>query len=210
MLKSFSMRVSEVAQGSERQRALVLASSAALHALGIAALFYHLPAHVISTRLPGSEHGTQLVLTYIPGRAAAGMSVPAVKTVARLSRPKLAMPAPAPPSPGTPAEAAPQPDSSQGNDGLGQGDLTIALMQFFPDPKPDLSQLPPGTAGDVILYAVIGADGRIERLTLTRGLGHGIDQSVIATVEQWTFHPATRNGKAVPSEQEFHFHYEKS
>ena len=210
MLESFSMSVPRAAKAAERTPAGIAALSVALHGLLMAALVFRLPVHVTATRLPGSDHGSHLVLTFVPGRATAAAGVPAQRTVARLAKPKLSLGARAASSPGHTAEAAPQPDSSQGNAGRGEGDITIALMQFIPDPKPDLSALPPGTRGDVILYAVIGADGRIEHLTLTRGLGYGVDQTVIATVEQWTFHPATRNGKPVPSEQEFHFHYEKS
>ena len=193
--------------GRWRSRAVV--SSVALHGLLLAALLDRGGPRVVPMRLPGSLHGSHLTLTYIPGRASAAAPVPAKRAVARLSPPKLLFAAPAAGLSGHAAEPSPRPASFQGNDGLGEGDITIALMQFFPDPKPDLSQLPSGTRGDVILYAVIGADGRIEHLTLTKGLGHGIDESVIATVEKWTFHPALRNGKPVPSEQEFHFHYER-
>jgi protein TonB len=43
-----------------------------------------------------------------------------------------------------------------------------------------------------------------------KGLGQPIDDVVIATVKQWSFAPATRNGVPIPSEQELHFHYERS
>jgi protein TonB len=45
---------------------------------------------------------------------------------------------------------------------------------------------------------------------MTSGLGPAIDENVIATVQQWTFHPATKDGQPVASEQELHFHYEKA
>ena len=61
----------------------------------------------------------------------------------------------------------------------------------------------------MILNATIGEDGRIRQLRLMQGLGHGVDESVIATVQQWTYHPATRDGKPIASEQEIHFHYER-
>jgi protein TonB len=109
---------------------------------------------------------------------------------------------------------APSSQSSQqtpgsGVDALGEGDISIALMQFFPDPKPDLTRLPHGSRGDVVLEAVIDADGRIAQLTVKQGVGYGVDESVIATVEQWTFHPAMRDGKPIASQQELHFHYER-
>jgi protein TonB len=93
--------------------------------------------------------------------------------------------------------------------GLGEGDITIALQTFFPYPKPDLSGLPHGTKGDVILDAVIDEHGKIAQLTLLKGLGSPIDQTVIATVQSWSYTPAMKNGVPVSSEQELHFHYER-
>jgi protein TonB len=109
-----------------------------------------------------------------------------------------------------PTPAVMRPDSTPGNDALGEGDVNIALLAVFPTPHPDLSQLPHGTRGDVVLDVEIDETGRICQLKLARGLGHGVDESVIATVQQWSFHPATRNGKPVASEQELLFHYERS
>jgi protein TonB len=108
----------------------------------------------------------------------------------------------------SPASASP--DSTTGNDAFGSGDVNIALLSFFPVPKPDLTQLPHGTRGDVVIDVVIDASGKIVQLKMTKGLGHGVDEAVLATVQQWTFHPATRNGQPVASEQELLFHYERS
>jgi protein TonB len=93
--------------------------------------------------------------------------------------------------------------------GLGEGDITIALQTYFPYPKPDLSGLPHGTKGDVVLDAVIDEHGKIAQLTLLKGLGSPIDESVIATVQSWSYTPAMKNGVPVTSEQELHFHYER-
>jgi protein TonB len=56
---------------------------------------------------------------------------------------------------------------------------------------------------------VIDDTGKVARAKARRGMGHGIDEVVVATVEQWVFYPAMRNGRAVASEQELHFHYER-
>lgn len=98
---------------------------------------------------------------------------------------------------------------SSARSGLGEGDITIALQSYFPYPKPDLSSLPHGAKGDVILNAVIDEHGKIAQLTLLKGLGSPIDESVIATVQQWSYTPAMKNGVPVSSEQELHFHYER-
>ena len=93
--------------------------------------------------------------------------------------------------------------------GLGEGEISLALEKYFPYPRPDLSALPHGTRGDVILDAVVGADGKIAELTLVQGLGPAIDNVVIATVKEWSYTPATRHGVPVASKQELHFHYER-
>ena len=94
--------------------------------------------------------------------------------------------------------------------GIGEGEIRIALEKYFPYPKPDLSTLPHGTRGDVILDAVVDQDGKISDLRVVQGLGPAIDDVVIATVRQWSYIPATKDGVPVPSKQELHFHYERS
>ena len=61
----------------------------------------------------------------------------------------------------------------------------------------------------MILDAVIDDHGKITQLTLVKGLGSPVDETVIATVQQWTYTPAMKNGVPVASEQELHFHYER-
>jgi protein TonB len=40
-------------------------------------------------------------------------------------------------------------------------------------------------------------------------MGAGIDQTILATIQTWTFKPATKDGVAVSSQQELLFHYER-
>jgi periplasmic protein TonB len=191
--------------------------SVTVHLLVLTALIHHSKPWIAPIRLPGTEHGSNLILAYLPGRAPAQSTTATPKTTPQLAESKS--PLPTPPkaktkpttaSPNTNSPVSAQPDSTAGADALGSGNIDIALASFFPTPKPDLSSLPHGTKGDVILDIVIDATGKISDLKITSGLGHGIDETVIATVQQWTFHPATRNGEPVASEQELHFHYEKS
>jgi periplasmic protein TonB len=185
--------------------------------LVLAALIHQRAAWIAPIRLPGSEHGSNLMITYLPGRAPIQASTPNPKTQPQLAIAKT--PLPTPPihkletnttSPNTNSPASPNPDSTTGADSLGAGNINIARASFFPTPKPDLSVLPRGAKGDVILDVVIDTAGKIADIKITSGLGHGIDETVIATVQQWTFHPATRDGQPIASEQELHFHYEKS
>ncbi|WP_158793285.1 energy transducer TonB [Granulicella sp. L60] len=192
-------------------------ASVVLHLLLIGLLIHKGASWIAPIRLPGSEHGSNLILTYLPGRAPLQASAPNPKTPPKHASSTTPLPTSlaktvttAAASPNTSSPTSAQPDSAAGADALGSGNINIALASFFPTPQPDLSALPRGTKGDVILDIVIDTAGKIADIKMTRGLGHGVDESVIATVQQWTFHPATKDGQPVASEQELHFHYEKA
>ncbi len=193
------------------------AASCVLHLLLLGVLVHQSRSWIAPIRLPGNEHGTNLMVTYLPGRAPVQASTPNTKTEPKQTATNTPLPTPPtqklkpdPASPNTNSPASPNPDSTTGADSLGEGNINIALATYFPTPKPDLSVLAHGTKGDVILDVVIDTTGKIADIKMTSGLGHGIDETVIATVQQWTFHPATRDGQPVASEQELHFHYEKA
>ena len=162
-------------------------------------------------RLPGTRTGLQLLTYYAPGSRPTN---PGDRTAKAAIKPHSA-PLSSRPTPVPPAAAmaeTPHADTGSGSaaeSSQGDGDINIALQKFFPHPAPDLSSLPRGAKGDVILDALIDRQGRIARLTLLQGLGAPIDDQVIAVVREWVYTPATRNGSPVPSEQELHFHYER-
>lgn len=205
----------EVGRSAERIGVRV-AASVAVHAvaIGLIALALHArPAWVAPYRLPGNPHGSNFVVAYLPDRApeqSAAATKAAVKPVPLTPKPSpLAKTAKAVAPAAENTKASPDPNATTGADALGSGNITIALTSYFPPPKPDLTVLPHGTHGDVVLRVVIGVDGKIADLKMVSGLGHGVDETVIATVEQWVFHPALSNGRPVASEQELHFHYER-
>jgi periplasmic protein TonB len=193
-----------------------VAASVTAHALLLAAILYHGPVHIAPVTLPGTDHGHNLLLTYLPGTTSAQSTVANPKSKPQPTEHNIAHQIP--PQQKTNAVVAPKQYSTEtakttstaGNDALGSGNIDIAQVSYFPRPQPSLAALPRGTKGDVILEVVIDETGKISDLKLTSGLGHGIDEAVIATVQQWTFHPATQNGHPVASEQELHFHYEKA
>ena len=161
-------------------------------------------------RLPGTAQGITLLTYYSPGSSRPVVSESQHRSQAKTKPAPAIHPAPSQPQP-VQAQAT-QTEAGVGTSvqsGLGEGDVTIALQSYFPYPKPDLSALPHGTKGDVILNAVIDESGKITELTLLKGLGPAIDESVIATVQQWRYTPAMRRGVPVVSEQELHFHYER-
>jgi protein TonB len=165
--------------------------SVALHVLVLAALTYQ-----VGTVVAPPHRLTALVLTpFAPGHSAAAPPKPRIKRPKE--QPKLAMKEPDPPPP-------------SGGDPSGEADVTVALANFFPDPKPDLSALPHGTRGDVVLEIVIDEEGKVVDAQVDQGLGHGVDEAVMAVVQTWTFYPATRADKAVPSKQQLLFHFERA
>jgi protein TonB len=184
--------------------------SLAVHAavfLVFALLAYRTP-RIAPFRLPGTAKGLTLLTYYSPGSSkpsATDATVHSKRTKSARTESRKDVDTPTPPAP-------PRADAGTGNtteSGLGEGDIRIAMLQHFPYPHPDLSALAHGTRGDVILDAVIDEHGRITGLTLLKGLDPSVDQAVIATVRQWLFTPATKDGVPVVSEQEFHFHYER-
>ena len=93
-------------------------------------------------------------------------------------------------------------------DGLASGDeVKPALPVAFQDLKIPRSELPSGIQGDVIVEITIDAQGTVVEERLLQGLGHGVDDRVIAVLRDWRFHPATRNGVAIPSKHDVHFHF---
>jgi protein TonB len=196
--------------GPARHPNRVVSMSLAFHGLLLALLlgvFGH-RARLVPYRLPGTAQGTRLLTYYAPGSPHSASAEVAVKPQ-MAPAPSLvhALPAPKPqPAPATPAEHG---SGDAAESGSGEGDIAIALQKFFPYPAVDLSGLPDHASGDVILNAVIDPDGKVADLTLLHGLGDPIDSTVIATVKQWTYTPARKNGVPVASEQELHFHFER-
>ena len=53
--------------------------------------------------------------------------------------------------------------------------------------------------GSCVVSLIIGADGKPSNVTLDKKIGMGMDERVVATVNQWKFEPERRNGRAVAS-----------
>ena len=60
----------------------------------------------------------------------------------------------------------------------------------------------------MVIDVTIDDQGHIVDSHVDQSLGHGVDETVLATIQTWTFKPATKDGKPVPSEQQLLFHYE--
>lgn len=60
----------------------------------------------------------------------------------------------------------------------------------------------PNTAGNEVIEITIDERGEIVKKTVLVSLGPEIDTKCLAALENWHFHPATRNGAPIPSKQD--------
>jgi protein TonB len=178
-----------------RRMSFMKIASIALHVALIAALTYKFQA-VAKTRKAKSV--ARVLVPYAPGHSAAPPQRPKPKVLPPKEEPKIAMKEPEPPPP------------SGGGDPNGEADVTLAMASFYPAPKPDLSVLPHGTRGDIVVDVVIDEDGKVVETDVDQGLGHGVDEAVTAVLQTWTFYPATKAGKPVASKQQLLFHFERA
>lgn len=65
----------------------------------------------------------------------------------------------------------------------------------------------PDSEGNVVVEITIDERGEIVRKSVLESAGPALDNKVLAALENWHFHPATRNGVAVASKQDAIFHF---
>jgi protein TonB len=198
-----------MATWAERRGAVV---SAAVHAAVLVCVLggFRWGARVAPYKLPGMANGARTLTYFSAGSPQAAVKDAPVKTAEAAKQPvETVVHSAAVKAASAPAVEADAGAGDSAKSGVGEGNIDIALQKYFPYPKPDLSTMKRGTEGDVILDAVIDEHGKIASLTVVQGLGEPIDGTVIATVEQWSYTPAMKDGVAVASEQELRFHYQR-
>ena len=112
-----------------------------------------------------------------------------------------------PPAQPQSASLAGSPYGSDLNGPLNGDEIRPALPLVFNDPQVARSEIPPGVQGDVIVEITIDAEGKVVEEKLVKSLGYGIDEKVISALQAWRFRPATRNGVAIPSKHDVHYHF---
>ena len=62
--------------------------------------------------------------------------------------------------------------------------------------------------GTVVLWLVVGSDGKPRDIQVLRTLGLGLDEKAIEAVRNWRFEPAMKDGKPVAAQinVEVNFH----
>lgn len=105
------------------------------------------------------------------------------------------------------ANASGSPFSSDLNGYATGPDVRPAIEITLSDPPVSKAEIPPGVEGDVIVEVTIDEQGNVIAVKLLKGLGDGIDDKILATVRNWHYRPATKDGVPIPSRQDAHWHY---
>jgi TonB family protein len=79
----------------------------------------------------------------------------------------------------------------------------LALVRKV-DPKYPPELIEQNVQGEVILYAVIRADGSVDGIQLVRGIDPQLDANAKSALSQWKFRPAMKNGVPVDLEAIVH------
>lgn len=78
------------------------------------------------------------------------------------------------------------------------GGVSAPKGLYTPDPEYSEEARKAKYQGTVVLWLVVGADGKPQQIRVQRPLGMGLDEKAIEAVRQWRFEPARLNGNAVP------------
>jgi periplasmic protein TonB len=77
------------------------------------------------------------------------------------------------------------------------GGVTAPRAVYDPDPEYSDEARKARYQGSVILWVVVGPDGRPRDLHIQRSLGMGLDEKAIEAVRKWRFEPAMKDGHPV-------------
>lgn len=77
------------------------------------------------------------------------------------------------------------------------GGVSAPHAIYDPDPEYSEEARKAKYQGTVLLWVVVGADGRPRDIHVQRALGMGLDEKAIEAVRKWTFEPAMKDGHPV-------------
>jgi TonB family protein len=79
----------------------------------------------------------------------------------------------------------------------GMGGVSAPRAIYDPEPEYSDEARKAKFQGNVLLWVVVGTDGRARDIRVQRSLGMGLDQKAIDTVKTWRFSPAMKDGQPV-------------
>jgi protein TonB len=77
------------------------------------------------------------------------------------------------------------------------GGVSAPRVLYSPDPDYSEEARKAKYQGTVILWVIVGSDGRAREAKIARSLGMGLDEKALAAVRQWKFEPAMKDGRPV-------------
>jgi protein TonB len=77
------------------------------------------------------------------------------------------------------------------------GGVSAPRVIYQPDPEYSEEARKAKYQGTVVLWCVVGPDGRVHDVRVQRSLGLGLDEKAIEAVKTWKFDPARKDGQAV-------------
>jgi TonB family protein len=77
------------------------------------------------------------------------------------------------------------------------GGVTPPRVLYDPDPDYSEEARKAKFQGTVVLWVIVGPDGRPRDITVQRSLGMGLDEKAVEAVRNWKFEPAKKDGQAV-------------
>jgi TonB family protein len=77
------------------------------------------------------------------------------------------------------------------------GGVSAPKALFTPDPEYSEEARKAKYQGTVVLWLIVGPDGRPKQVKVARTLGMGLDQKAVEAVQNWRFEPAKLNGSPV-------------
>lgn len=106
-----------------------------------------------------------------------------------------------------PAPSAGSPYGSLSNGTPDGQEIRPALPLTTSEPLVSSEDLRGGVEGNVVIEITIDESGNIVNRVVVQSLGPAIDGKVLAALENWHFHPATRDGVPIASKQDVVYHF---
>ena len=77
------------------------------------------------------------------------------------------------------------------------GGVSAPRLLYGPDPEFSEEARKAKYQGTVVLWVIVGTDGRTHEIRVQRSLGMGLDEKAVEAVRVWRFEPARKNGQLV-------------
>lgn len=207
-------------QPNQQRRNLSLFGSVATHGVVIWVLCLHpAPIFVRPSLIAHGQHGESSVLYFTASGSqqtlVAERSKPATAQIHLPVKPKTTFNAKITNQKDVPAQnalpvssvTAGSPNSSDLYGATTGPDVRPAIETTLIDPPISKAEIPLGVEGDVIVEITIDEHGYVTDAKLLKGLGEGIDEKILATVRNWHYRPATRDGIPIPSKYDARWHF---